>query len=360
MKILITGGHITPALAVIEELQKRSGVEIIVVGRKYAVDHENTESFEYKMLKEKNIRFIHLQAGRLTRTFSLYSLISILKFPVGFFEAVNLLKKEKPSHILSFGGYIALPVAIGAYFLGIPVFTHEQTMRPGSTNRFIARFAKKIFVSFDEAKKYFPSNKTILAGNPVRSFILGIRQQGTPRPTLLIMGGSLGSHSINIHIEKIVDELTKTFMVIHQTGNVVQFRDYERLKGKESELYKLFEHLDEKQLATYYAQSSLVVCRSGANTVCELMSLQKPSILIPLPWAANNEQQAQADFMQSNGVSETFDQRNESTTLLQKILSVHSNIGAYRENFNHLKSQQSLIAHAAPIIVDELIHEKTS
>lgn len=360
MKILITGGHITTALAVIEELQKHSGVEIVVVGRKYAVDHENTESFEYKILKEKGIPFVHVPAGRLTRSFSIYSLISILKFPVGFINAFSLLKTEKPTHVLSFGGYIALPVAISAYFLGIPVFTHEQTMRPGSTNRFIARFAQKVFISFKEAEKYFPSDKTVLTGNPVRAFIRGVKEEMGSRPTLLIMGGSLGSHSINLHIEKIVDELTKTFTVIHQTGNVAQYGDHARLKEKESELYKLFEHLDDKQLAMYYAQSSLVVSRSGANTVCELIALQKPSVLIPLPWAANAEQQAQADFMQNNGVSEIFDQHQESSVLLQKILSVHSNSSKYRENFVYLKDQQSLIAHAAPIIVDELIHEKNS
>ena len=360
MKILITGGHITTALAVIEELQKHNGVEIVVVGRKYAVDHENTESFEYKTLKKRNIRFFHLAAGRLTRSFSIYSIISVFKFPVGFLHAFNLLKKERPTHILSFGGYIALPIAIGAYILGIPVFTHEQTMRPGSTNRLIAQFAKKVFVSFDGAKKFFPSNKTILTGNPVRSVILELRQETTARPTLLIMGGSLGSHSINVHIEKIVDELTKTFTVIHQTGNVAQYGDYARLKEKESELYKLFEHLDDKQLAMYYAQSSLVVSRSGANTVCELIALQKPSVLIPLPWAANGEQQAQADFMRNSGVSETFGQEQESAVLLQKILSVYSASDRYRESFSRLKDQQSLIAHAAPIIVDELIHEKNS
>lgn len=360
MKILITGGHITTALAVIEELQKHADVEVVVVGRKYAVDHENTQSFEYKTLSQKGISFIHLPAGRLTRAFSLYSLISILKFPLGFLQAYTLLKKEKPTLILSFGGYIALPITLGAYSLGIPVFTHEQTMQPGSTNRLIARFAKKVFISFKETERYFPSHKTLLTGNPVRACIRGVTAKSQSRPTLLIMGGSLGSHSVNLHIEHIIEELTKTFTVIHQTGNVAQFGDYERLKQKENELYKVFEHFDDDQLMKYYGQSSLVVSRAGANTVCELIVLQKPSVLIPLPWAANGEQQAQADFMQRSGVSETFNQKHDSSVLLQKILSVFSNNAQYRNNFDHLKEQRTLITGAAPIIVDYLLHEKNS
>ncbi len=360
MKILITGGHITTALAVIEELQKHSGVEVLVVGRKYAVDHEKTESFEYMTLNKANIPFIHLPAGRLTRSFSLYSLMSIFKFPVGFLHAFNLLKTENPTYVLSFGGYIALPIAIAAYFLGIPVFTHEQTMRPGSTNRLIARFAQKVFVSFNDVQKFFPQHKTVLTGNPVRSFIKRVEPSKTSRPTLLIMGGSLGSHSINMHIEKLLEELTKTFMIIHQTGNVAQYGDYQRMKAKETESYKVFEHFDDRQLAMYYAQSSLVVSRAGANTVCELIILQKPSVFIPLPWAANDEQQAQADFMQRQGVSEAFNQNDDSTILLQKILSVYSKIDTYKQNFGRLKEQQELIAQAAPIIVNHVLNEKNS
>lgn len=360
MKILITGGHITTALAVIEELQKHSGVEIFVVGRKFAVDHEKTESFEYNAVKRVTIPFVHLPAGRLTRSLSPYSLISILKFPLGFVYAYSLLIKEKPTCVLSFGGYIALPIAIAAYYLGIPVFTHEQTMKPGSTNRLIARFAQKVFVSFNDAQKFFPQHKTVLTGNPVRSFIKRLEQQKTSRPTLLIMGGSLGSHSINMHIEKLLEELTKTFVIIHQTGNVAQYGDYERMKAKESESYKVFEHFDDQQLVTYYSQSSVVVSRAGANTVCELIILEKPSVLIPLPWAANDEQQAQADFMQKQGVSETFNQNDDSTILLQKIHFVYSKIDTYKQNFGRLIEQQELIAQAAPIIVNHVLNEKNS
>lgn len=360
MKIVITGGHITVALAVIEELQKHPDVEILVIGRKYAVDHESTESFEYKLITDRNIPFVHLPAGRLTRTFSIYSLISILKFPIGFIKAYSILKSENPDYVLSFGGYIALPVAIGAYVCGIPVVTHEQTMRPGLTNRLIAQLAKKVLISFKETEPYFPSKKTILTGNPVRAFIYKTSHQDTSRPILLILGGSLGSHSINLHIEKLLEELTKTFTVIHQTGNVAQYNDYGRLKKKESESYKLFEHLDDAQLAMYYAQSAIVVSRAGANTVCELIALQKPSVLIPLPWAANNEQQAQADFMQHSGVSESFNQNQESLVLLQKILSVHSKSEVYRKNFDHLREQRALNAHAARIIAQQLLHEKNS
>lgn len=360
MKILITGGHITTALAVLDELQKHTDIDIVVVGRKYAVDYETTESFEYKTLKEKNIRFVHLPAGRLTRLFSLYSVVSFLKFPIGFVRSFIILKQEKPDYVLSFGGYIALPIALVAYALGIPVFTHEQTMRPGSTNKFIGRFAKKVFISFQDASTHFPKHKTILTGNPVRSCILDVKNKPQTRPVVLVMGGSLGSHSINLHIEKIIHELAKTCLVIHQTGNIAQYGDFARLKQKESEYYRVYEHFDDKQLVTFYAQSTVVVARSGANTVSELIMLKKPSVLIPLPWSANGEQQAQAEFMHEKGVSEIFDQKQDSSVLLDIIQTVLSQEATYQNNFAQLKDQKEIIAHSASLIVDQVLHEKNS
>ena len=163
MNIAITGGHITPALAVIEELQKINGVTITVIGRRKALDSENTESFEFEQVMKKNLRFINLKTGRVTRTVSLQSIYNLFLFPVGFVSSLFILKKIRPHVVLSFGGYIALPVSLIAYLLHIPVFTHEQTIRTGFANKIISRFCKKVFISYEESADDFPRQKVLVS-----------------------------------------------------------------------------------------------------------------------------------------------------------------------------------------------------
>lgn len=144
MKLLITGGHLAPALALIEEIKKiKKEVDIIFVGRKYPTDQERTLSLEYKEISKKNLTFISLEAGRLTRVMSVSSLIGILKIPIGFLQAFFIINKYRPNYIMSFGGYLALPIVFWGYIFRIPVFTHEQTIKPGLANKFIGFFFKK-------------------------------------------------------------------------------------------------------------------------------------------------------------------------------------------------------------------------
>ena len=166
MKILITGGHLTPALALIDKLtDSGGGVDIVFVGRKYAVDSEQTLSLEYKEITKRNIRFLPLQTGRLTRMISFRSALGILRVPIGFIRAFLIVQKEHPKLIFSFGGYIALPIAISGWLMHIPVFTHEQTIAPGIANRIIAFFSQKIFYSFPDTKHLFPAAKAVFSGN---------------------------------------------------------------------------------------------------------------------------------------------------------------------------------------------------
>jgi len=159
MKILLTGGHITPALAVADECSAR-GIEIAIVGRAHSYK-VGSETMESKLIKSRNIKLIHLDAGRFSRNFSIQSLVHLLKIPTGFINALGIVKKEHPSSILSFGGYLGLPIAVAGWILRIPVYTHEQVMVPGVTNRIISHFAKQVFISFRESAGYFPKNKTL-------------------------------------------------------------------------------------------------------------------------------------------------------------------------------------------------------
>lgn len=348
MKILITGGHLAPALAIIEELKGTyENIEIIFVGRKYALDSEKTISLEYKEINKRKILFVPLQAGRLTRILSIKSLRNIFRVPLGFMKAFFTISEHRPDIILSFGGYLALPVVFWAWVFGKRIFTHEQTIKPGLANMIISRFSKKIFVAFLDAKKYFPEEKVVITGNPVRKATFTIINKPflitKDRPVLYITGGTLGSHSINEHIKKIITSLLSDFIVIHQTGETKEYNDFEKLSEIKNNLpselsnrYYLVKHFFEDEIGYIYSVSDLVVGRSGANTFFELINLKKPAIFIPLPWASGKEQQYHAEIFAKNGVGEIFHQIETSEKLLRMIRRIMKNINNYRKNFKSL------------------------
>lgn len=348
MKLLITGGHLAPALALIEEIQKtKKDVDIIFVGRKYPIDREKTVSLEYKEISNKNLTFISLEAGRLTRIITVSSLIGILKIPIGFIRAFFIINKYRPSHIMSFGGYLALPIVFWGFIFRIPVFTHEQTIRPGLANKLISFFAKKIFVSFDEVKNNFPSKKTFVSGNPVKSSVFEIQEKPfeikKDRKIIYVTGGSLGSHSINMHIKKIIIKLLDDYIVIHQVGDTKEYHDYEDLLELKTHLsielqlrYFLVKHFYDNQIGYIYNLSDLVIGRSGANTFFELLALKKPALLIPLPWSSGREQQHHAEIFVKAGCGEIFHQITPSEKLLRLINQMMDRIDYYKNNFDNL------------------------
>lgn len=353
MKLLMTGGHVTPALACIDYIKKQKlPIEITFVGRKVAHKNDPNTTFEYNEIINRDIPFTHLEAGRFTRIASLPTLLHMAKIPVGFLQALSILQKEKPDAILSFGGYIALPIAIVASFLKIPVFTHEQTINPGLANKIIAKYSQKVFVSFPETISTFQKEKVQLTGNPIREEIFHINESASKKfaikkdkPVIYITGGSLGAHSINIHIEKLLPELLKKYIVIHQCGNTAEYNDYLRLKTLKQGLsrdvysrYHVFSHFSTEEIGYIYSITDLVISRSGANTFFELAALQKPTIFIPLPWSANGEQQRHAEIFQTYKVGQIFDQSGKSEDLLKLIEKMIINIEHYKHNFKEFSS----------------------
>jgi UDP-N-acetylglucosamine--N-acetylmuramyl-(pentapeptide) pyrophosphoryl-undecaprenol N-acetylglucosamine transferase len=350
MKIMITGGHLAPALAVIEEIKKiHKESKIIFVGRKYALDSEKTISLEYKELERRKIKFIPLQAGRLTRICSLKSLRNFFRIPLGFISGFSIINNERPQIILSFGSYMAVPIVFWGFVFRIPIYTHEQTINPGLANKIIGIFSKKIFIAFSEAKKYFNQKKVIISGNPVRksifltkNIILNFKKD---RPVIYITGGSLGSHSINLHIKKIIVSLLNYYIVIHQVGDTKQYHDYEDLEVYREKLpdelknrYFLRKHFFEDEIGYIYDQADLVVGRSGANTFFELVVLKKPALFIPLPWSSGREQQRHAEIFAKAETGEIFHQIEPSEKLYRLINTMIKNINFYKNNFTYLEN----------------------
>lgn len=340
-RIVITGGHLTPALAVIQFFQKKDSWQILFIGRQHAMEGDQAPSVEAQVVPKMGIDFVTIKAGRLPRTTTRYTLLAMSKIPLGFFQAFNYLLKFKPDVILSFGGYLAVPVVLAGWLLRIPVVTHEQSLRPGLATRLISFFASKIAVSWQESTAFFPKNKVVFTGNPLRQEILRLpnRQAAKPpsRPTIYITGGNQGAHAINAVIGQCLPLLLKKYRIVHQCGTVEYFHDYEKLQRRASRLplglkkdYRLGRWFDSQKVAKILAQADLVISRSGANTVFELAFLGKPAILIPFPFL--KEQEDNARCLAQTGLVELLLQQELSPTRLMFIIKkMISNLEKYQK-----------------------------
>lgn len=347
MKIFITGGHLTPALAVIDELIKREG-KIYFIGIQKAQEEDTSDSVEYQTLKKyESVVFLKITTGKLQRYLNLYSLKSILKIPVGFIQSFIWLIKYKPDLVLSFGGYVAIPVVITAYMLRIPVITHEQTRVLGLSNRIISKLAKYTCITWPSTKT---NKKTILTGLPLRKLIFKEIDKlpiNLDKPLLYITGGSVGSHAVNVLIEPIIGKLLKDFSVIHQIGSTVKFNDFSkftilksRLDKDISKRYLPIEYIEENFIGWVYKNVKIAVGRSGANTVIELAVNSIPAIFIPLPFAGYSEQKENALFFKTHKAGKVLDQNKlEPETLYREIMDMNNNYKTYKEYAKTLKNK---------------------
>lgn len=329
MKILITGAHFTPAVAAIEEL-KKSGVKIVYVGRDTTLEGDITPSVESKVIPELGIKFIPITTGRLQWTFTPYTLYSLLKIPVGFIQALVIILSEKPNVILSFGGYVAVPLVFVGWLFSIPIMVHEQTLVAGLAGRISSLFADKIALSFRENTS-FNKEKTILTGNPLRKEIINVRPTHHKGINILITGGNQGSHIINLAIEESLDKLTKLASIIHVTGDN-KFKDFERLEKRISENYLVKKWIGEGW-GSILKKVDLVVSRAGINTLSELAYLGIPALVIPIPYLYQDEQNKNAKFFEKSGLVKILPQSKLSgNSLLQNVKTMLNDL-------NHLNKK---------------------
>lgn len=342
--IFICGGHVTPALALIEELTKRDA-RIVFAGRKYALEGSRQVSEEYRLVHDKRVQFLSLTAGRLQRKFTWQTIPSLLKIPVGLIQALFYTIRFHPAVIVSFGGYVALPVSLAGATLGIPVITHEQTRVIGLSNRIIGRIAKKICVTFPEMLKGISKEKGVYTGLPIR------REMFTPpstasyrfpdRPLLYIAGGSLGAKSLNDIVFQAIPKLTDTFTILHQVGrvNMEKATEVSHALSDKTERYIPVPYLSVNDLSWVLSRAAIYVGRSGANTVVELAALGKIAILVPLPWAAGNEQYVNAKWLEDNGGAMIVPQDSLTPeSLVEHILSVWKDRQTYEKRAKKFSS----------------------
>lgn len=338
MKVVLVGGHLSPALAVLQELEKK---DVYYIGRKYTFEGDNAVSLEYQEITKLGIPFFTIKTARLQRRFTRYTLTSFLKLPVGFYQAFRILNKIKPDVILSFGGYLSVPVGLAAAFLKIPLVIHEQTLEIGFANKILSPLAKKICISWQSSKGYFPKSKTILTGNPIKIDTLKIindKKTSNNPPLIYITGGSAGSHAINELLGNSLEKLLEKYAIFHQTGDSRIYNDFEKLtliknnlKKKDFKSYTLTKFLTPKESSEMLSKADLAVGRSGINTVTELIYLQKPALLIPLSFSQKNEQAKNAQFMKNLGLAEVIEQNLLTPNLfVSTIFLMLKNIDKYK------------------------------
>lgn len=279
-KILLTGGgtagHVMPHLALLPHL-KEMGCHIDYIGSHKGIEKE--------LIEKESIPYYGIPSGKLRRYFDLKNFTDLFRITLGIIQATYRISRLKPDVVFSKGGFVTVPVVIGAWLNRVPVVIHESDMTPGLANRIALKFARKACVTFEQTLKYLPKEKAVYTGAPIREVILkGDADKGrsfagfekNDKATLLITGGSLGSKAINKAIRSNLDRLLNQFNIIHLCGKNNLDASLGALAG-----YAQYEFVG-KELPDLFALTNFVVCRAGSNTITELLALKKPNILIPL------------------------------------------------------------------------------
>lgn len=327
-KIVLTGGHAgATGYAVIEEIKKRDGEnwDIYWIGTEKAVEGKISPTLESRVLPKIGVKFYPIISGRLQRKFTIWTIPSLLKVPLGFVHAFLVLKKINPDIVVSFGGFTAFPVVVIAWLLRKPIVIHEQTMAAGRANRLSSFFAKKIALAREDSKKFFPPQKCVVVGNPISrevGFIKAKNVLSNP-PVLFVTGGSRGSEFINDTLGKILRKLLSRYIVIHQTG-VIDFQKFDNIRSglpvNLKEKYHVYDLIESWKWPKFLESSDLLLSRAGANIVSEIISTKRPAILIPISWTYLNEQYKNAMFAKNYGVAEVVNQVKATPELInQKI-----------------------------------------
>ena len=333
-----TGGHTSAGLAVAAALERHGISDVQWIGSRRGI--------EARRVPEAGLPYHAIATGKLRRYWDWRNVSDLgLRVPTGFLQSRRLLRRLAPNLLFATGGFVALPPALAARSLHIPVIVHEQTAVPGLANRIAGRFARRIALTFPLAGEEFPRERIVLTGNPIRPELLGgSREEGcrlfgltTARPVVYVTGGSQGSHRINRVVGATLGPLLEACQIIHQAGDNPETGDLDWLEAQAGRLpkglgrrYALRPHVG-AELRHIYAAADLVVGRSGAGTVNECCHLGRPALYIPLPGTRGDEQTANARLTEAAGAAVLLPQVSlNPERLLEAIAALLSNAAELR------------------------------
>ncbi|MBD8068389.1 undecaprenyldiphospho-muramoylpentapeptide beta-N-acetylglucosaminyltransferase [Bacillus sp. PS06] len=323
MRILVsgggTGGHIYPALALINEIKKMNPqAEFLYIGTK--------KGLENQIVTREGIPFKTIDITGFKRKLSFENVKTITRFLKGVSDSKRYIKEFKPDVVIGTGGYVCGPVVYAASKLNIKTVIHEQNSVPGLTNKFLSRYVDKVAICFEEARVFFPNDKVVMTGNPRASEVLG--KDGLKgklsvglkpgKKSVLIVGGSRGAKPINdAFLEVLPQVATKDYQFLYVTGEVHYDKVIDKVKevgNPDNVIIKPFLH----NMPEVLSGVDLIVARAGATTLAEITALGLPSILIPSPYVTNNHQEKNARSLSDHNAAILRLERHFSGELLLK------------------------------------------
>ena len=339
-KIVLTGGgtagHVTPNMALIEKL-KNEDYEISYIG--------SYNGIEKGLIESMGIPYYGISTGKLRRYFDIKNFSDPFRVLKGMSEAKKLMKQLNPDVVFSKGGFVAVPVVFAAHARKIPTIIHESDMTPGLANRLCIPKADKVCCNFAETLQFLPEGKAIHTGTPLREeLFMGDRVRGLEfcgfggvKPIILVVGGSTGAKVINEAVRDLLPTLLKKFDVIHLCGKGKCDPSYANMTG-----YVQYEYISD-ELKDLFAASDVIISRAGANSVCELLALAKPNILVPLSAAASRgDQILNAESFERNGYSYVIQEENlTNETLLEAVNYVFFNSEKYIDAMKNARQADS-------------------
>ena len=346
--IIFTGGHHTSALVVAKALQAK-GWHIVWFGHRHSMWGDRADSAEYQEVTAAGIKFYNLWAGKFYKT---YNPLKLMLIPIGFIHSLLLLLFLKPQGIVSWGGYLAVPVVICGWLLGIPSITHEQTVVAGWANKLISFFVKKIAVSWPSSLNLYPKQKVTLTGLPLRPEILKIKRLSNKvtnnQLTIYFTGGKQGAHVINQIVFSNIAQLTEKYNIIHQTGTSTRFDDLQQAQLINLPGYTTF-GFDSARAVEALRRADVVVSRAGAHTIYELGILGKRCVLVPIPWVSHHEQDKNAQILVDAGLA---------TVVFESELTISTLVAAIEQALRQSRNKSLNLPEDAEKAMVDLIEQE--
>ena len=317
-RIVLTGGgtagHVTPNLSLIPRLIA-AGYDVHYIGTEHGIERG-------MIAQVPGVTYHVVQSGKLRRYFSLQNFTDPFRVLHGAFTSVSLMRRLKPDVCFSKGGFVGVPVVIGAWLAHVPTVCHESDLTPGLANRISARFVDRIATTFEECAQTL-GKKAVATGTPLRpSLFQGSRERGLAmagftgeKPVLLMTGGSLGAQSVNRCLRDCLPELLTQMDVLHLCGRGNLDPALSDLPG-----YCQLEFLGD-EMADAYAAADLVLSRAGSNTLSELLALNKPMLLVPYPLGAGRGDQIEnARSYEKRGLARVLNQQDMTRETMTRAL----------------------------------------